>query len=141
MTEGSDKIDGVGFEIGEGHDLKRSTMSRLEGDLGCAAGLKSLLPASRAEAPTIARFESRETEFGPRRGQVITSRPGELEELPGHHGADGVGADVRRIGLAATAPKPARFRRMAAVGEGVAEHVDLPILTVAAAVHGGAKGT
>jgi hypothetical protein len=30
---------------------------------------------------------------------------------------------------------------MAAVGEGVAEHVDLPILTVAAAVHGGAKGT
>jgi hypothetical protein len=30
---------------------------------------------------------------------------------------------------------------MAAVGEGFAEHVDLPILTVAAAVHGGAKGT
>lgn len=141
MTEGSDKIDCEGFEIGERHDLQRSTMCRLQADLRCAAGLESLLPPRRAEAPAVPRLEPQEAELRSRRRQVIASGAGELEELRRHHGTDGMRAGIRGVGLAATASEPASFRRMAAVGEGFAEHIDLPVLTVAAAVHGGTKGT
>ncbi len=141
MTEGSDKIDRVGFEIGEGHDLQRAPMGRLQADLRRATCLESLLPTRRAKAPAVTRLESWEAELRPRRRQIIASGSGELKKVRRHHGAHGVGPGIRRVGLATAATEPAGFGRMAAVGEGVTEHIDLPVLTVAAAIHAGAKGT
>ena len=141
MTEGSDKIDRVDFEIGEGDDLKGATMGRLQADFGRTPRLEGLLPTGCAEAPAVARLESGEPEFRPWRGEVIAPGPREFQELRSHYGADGVRTDVRGVGFAASATEPAGFRRLTTVGEGLAEHVDLPVLTVAAAVHGEEKGT
>ncbi len=55
-----------------------------------APGIQGLLPSFNANAPTITRAETWELEFGPRRRQVISRCPRELEKLQGHLGADRV---------------------------------------------------
>jgi len=140
-ADGSDKIDRVSFEVDETHELQRLTMGGLETHFGRATGFERLLPARGAQAPSVTRLEAREAEFRPWGRQVVTPRQREFEEVRGHERTDGVGADVRGIGLAAATTKPAGYRGLTADGEGITEHIDLTVVTVAAAVHRGVKGT
>jgi len=95
-------VGGVTLEDLEGYDPQRVGMRRREHDRRGTALPGRLEPPQGAQAPAVARHESREAPFRPRRHQVVAGRDGEVEELPRHHGADGVAAAVAGDRLAAT---------------------------------------
>src|SRR5437868_5402830 len=95
------KFDGVFLQLVEGHDLQRYRMGRLENDLRRLAGVQRLLPASGAQAPTVAGLQPGEAELGHRRRQVVALALREGEELGGHDDANRVQAHVLAAGIAA----------------------------------------
>src|SRR5690606_19306499 len=72
-----------------------------------------------------ARLEAREGVFGCRGGQVVPDRPLVLQELAGHHRADGVAAQVVRAGAAGPVAEPPRERVEPAGLEHAPEDVSL----------------
>ena len=70
--------------------LQRRDMACFENNLWRAARLESFLPTFDAKAPAVAVFETWKFVFGPRSGQVVSSRLGKMEELVCHNCANGV---------------------------------------------------
>ena len=76
------------------------------------AGLKGLLPAAGAEAPTVARAKPREA--AARRDEVVAAPLGEGQKVVGHAGADHMQAGVVGPRVAeAIAVKPGLMGRRA----------------------------
>ena len=83
-------------------------MRRAKHDRCGTAGMVGLEPARGAHAPTVSRLQASKAPLGPWSGKVVTRGLAEGEGAFGHHGADGVAADVVRSGRAA--PRPGRNR-------------------------------
>src|ERR1051326_367532 len=87
------------------------------------ARFEFLLPARRAQAPAVARFETRKAELGHRRGQIVAARFGEFQEGSSHHHAHRVAAEILAPGIAAAIAVKSRRRAERAKLERFAEHV------------------
>ena len=88
-------------------------MGGFEDDIRSESGFEGFLPAGCAQAPLIARFESRKSVFRARRAQVVAGLFGEFEECFGHPHADDVDAVIAGARAAATVaiPPGARVER------------------------------
>ncbi len=104
-------------------------MRRLEHDRGGHARFERLLPASRNDAPAIARLQPGEHPLRLGRDEVVPTRHRELQELLGHDGAHDVEADVRALGVAVPVAVEARHRIEATGLELAAEDVHEDELT------------
>src|SRR5436190_3200442 len=83
-------------------------MSRFEVDRRGAAVIERGFPASNADAPTIAGFQSWKAPFRHRRHQIVPIEDGEIEKFLGDFHADGVEPDVLRPGAAISVPIKSR---------------------------------
>lgn len=133
----SDKIDGVGFEIGEGDELEGPPMGGLQQHLRCLARLQGFLPTGGAQTPAITGLQAGEAVSGLRRGKIVAARARKFEELGGHDRADGVRSSIPRLGFTAAAAEPTGLGREAARCERLAVHIHLRVVATAASVHGG----
>ena len=77
-------------------------MRRFEIDRRGGIVFERLFPARYANAPTIARFQSRKTPFRMRRDQIVSIKHGEIEKLARHFYANGVLTDIVRAGATIT---------------------------------------
>ncbi len=109
--EDSDKIDGVGFEIGECDELEGPPMGGLQQNLRCLARLQGFLPASGAQTPAITGLQAGEAVSRLGRGKIVAARARKFEKLGGHDCADGVRPGIPRLGFTAAAAEPTRLGR------------------------------
>src|SRR6185437_1035600 len=116
-------VDGVGAKDLKRHDLERALVGRGQHDRRGGAVLVRLEPVGRGHAPPVARHEPGEPELGHRRRQVVADPALVLEELGGHHRADGVAAQVLGAGRAASVPVEAGERIGATRLKLAAEHI------------------
>ncbi len=97
-------VDGVGLEDLQRDDLERALVGRGQHHRRGGALPVRLQPVGRGHAPPVPRHQPGEPELGHRRGQVVADPALVLEELGGHHRADGVAAQVLGAGRAASVP-------------------------------------
>ena len=95
------QVPRVLFEHLERNVLQRGGVSGSQLDRRCGASLVGFLPTQRAQAPTVAGLQAGETEFGPRRAQVVPLRLREGQKICGDFDADGMQSDVFFAGVAA----------------------------------------
>jgi len=100
----SDQIHRELLEIGERAVAESGLVSGPQDHPGRLARLHCFLPTRRTQAPTVARLQTRKSEFGHRGRQVIAAGFGKLEERFGHDGADGMTAEILSARVAAAVP-------------------------------------
>src|SRR4051812_26502431 len=88
------------LQILEIDELEHGRMGRLEINGRGAAMVEGRFPSGYADAPAVARFQSREPPFGHRRHQIVSIEDGVIEEFLGDFNANGVKPDVLRPGAA-----------------------------------------
>ena len=87
-------MEGVGMQFFHRDDLQDVVVSCFEDHLRGAAGIQSLLPTIRTEAPLITGLEASEAPVRARRRKIVACGFGECEELFGEQDANGVLARV-----------------------------------------------
>lgn len=85
--------------------------------------LMRLKPSPSTKTPAIARLQSRETEFGPFRYQVVSPLKGILQKLISQAGADRMRAVVLLPRVATAITIKARYRVLTTRLEGLAENI------------------
>ena len=85
-------------------------MSRFEVDRRGAIMVERRFPASNANAPFVAWFESGKSPFRDRRDEIIAVEHGEIEKLARDFHADGVQAGIFRTGAAKSVPIKSGYR-------------------------------
>ena len=75
-------------------------MRRFEIDRRGTATVERRFPPRNADAPAVARFQSRETPLRHRRDQIVSIQDGEIEKFLGDFDADGMQTNVFRAGSA-----------------------------------------
>jgi hypothetical protein len=86
-------------------------------------GLMRLYPTGRAHAPLIAGLESRKTELGPRRTEIIADALLKIEKLCRQMNTSGVFPRIFLIGLAASVPEKSGQGVPGAGSQGGSEHI------------------
>ena len=117
------QVPRVLFEDFQRNVLQRGRVGGGQFDRGGSAGLVGFLPAQRTQTPAVAGLQAGETEFGPRRAQVVALRFGERQKRCGDFDTDGMQADVFSAGITtAVAVEPGQ-RPAAAKLQPVAQNV------------------
>src|SRR5210317_1104696 len=98
-------------------------MCGLQHDPGCGTGFQRFLPACRAEAPLVSRFQARKTKFRHRGAEVIPAESRKFQELPGNPYTDRMQTDVLAAGVAATIPEKAGDRIVRARQERFSQNI------------------
>lgn len=100
-------------------------MRGCEIDARCHPGFECFRPASHAKTPPIARLQAGKIPFRRRRGEVISTAPGEFQKFRRHLHADGMKARVARPRFAIAIPVKAGHGRLAAALKVSSEHIGL----------------
>ena len=87
------------------------------------AGLECLLPARRAQAPTIAGLQARKAELGDRSREIVAAGFREREKPCGHDHTDRVAADIFAARVAAPVAEEAGHGLQRADLQPLAEHI------------------
>ena len=88
----------------ERHDVEGAFVGGREDHVGGRAVLVGAKPVGGGHAPAVAGVEAGEAVLGHRGAEVVADGTLVLEELGGHHGADGVAAAVVGTGSTASVP-------------------------------------
>src|ERR1700704_3016191 len=89
---------------------QRPLMCRAQHDARRFACIKGFLPARCAEAPTVARFQTGESESRHGCRKIIAAGFGEFQELGRHDHADGVATEILCACIAAAIAEKTRHR-------------------------------
>src|SRR5271155_400470 len=119
----SAQVDRVALQHLQRDDLQGGLVGRGQSDFGSFAGLECLLPALGAQAPAIARLQTRKAEFRYRRRQIVAGRLRERQKGGIDAGANRVQPEILGSGIAAAVAVKSGHRLGAALGERLAEHV------------------
>jgi len=103
----SNKVQCMLLEVGQADQAQCRGMRSSQDDRRCDPCLMCFFPARCAQAPLVAGPESRKTQLGASRYQVVASRTGKCQEFFRNPGTDDVAARVIRTGIATSiAVKP-----------------------------------
>ena len=123
MEKARRSLEGVRLQIFQRDKLERVKMRGFEDDLRSHARIERLDPASDAEAPAVARRQSRKIVMRHGRGEVIALRAAEGEKFGGRHDADGVQSLVVGTGAAIAVAVKAGHGRGAAALQRLAKNI------------------
>lgn len=90
--------------------LQCRLMRGLQNDIWRCASLEGFLPASRAQAPLVSRFQARKAILGAWGAEVISTAFGKCQKCLADPNTHDMHSMVARAGLATTITMPARER-------------------------------
>ncbi len=113
----------VRLQFFKGNELERSLVRGGQNNRRGYTGIKGLHPTQRAQAPTIAGPQSRKTELGSRRAQVVARFPAERKEGIGQFRTNHVSAQILQPRLTPSGSIKPRHRSRTTGAQGPAHNI------------------